>query len=289
MKHLPKCLVVFLIFLISSTAFAQENYTVNGNTYVLKTEVEGPLTLLWNVIDDNYRYFAKKENEIVELTNTRTNGKYQEEYKQTLARLTSDNPEDPSKTNITLVSLRSYFNAYNKKVDAAFVQKETSIRLEKRLGLFGGMSDNNNSSNNPEGVFAPLIGLEFELTDKELLRRHGFVMQFRHSFEAEDYDLTFSQLSFNYRYKFIQSDAFSVFAQAKLLAYSIYKLEEDNEEGLELTSGSSLQTPMGLGIGMDIRLGNGYITLVMNDIVAPGYEADEDTAIDITLGYKFRF
>ena len=287
MRHLPKTLCFFLI-LMSATSFSQETYTVNGNSYVLKTEVEGPLTLLWNVIDGNYRYFAKKNDEIVELTNTRSNGKYQDEYRQTLARLTSDNPIDPSKTNITLVSLRNYFNAYNKKVDATFVEKETSVRLEKRLGLFGGVSNNNNSSNNPEGVFAPLIGLEFELTDAEVLRRHGFVLQFRHSFEAEDYELTYSQLSFNYRFKFIQSDDFALFAQAKVLALTFYNLDEDNEEGLMLTSGSSLQTPIGLGIGMDIRLGKGYITLAMNDIVAPGYDADETIAVDITLGYKFR-
>lgn len=288
MRHLPKTLCFFLI-LMSATSFSQETYTVNGNSYVLKTEVEGQLTLLWNVIDGNYRYFAKKNDEIVELTNTRSNGKYQDEYRQTLARLTSDNPIDPSKTNITLVSLRNYFNAYNKKVDATFVEKQTGVRLEKRLGLFGGVSNNNNSSNNPEGVFAPLIGLEFELTDAEVLRRHGFVLQFRHSFEAEDYELTYSQLSFNYRFKFIQSDDFAVFAQAKVLALTFYNLDEDNEEGLMLTSGSSLQTPIGLGIGMDIRFGKGYITLAMNDIVAPGYDADETIAVDITLGYKFRF
>jgi hypothetical protein len=289
MKYLPKLLTFFLILSLSTTAFAQENYTINGSTYNLKTEVEGPLKLLWNVIDNEYRYFAKKDNQIVELTNTRSDGKFQEEYKQTLARLTADNPIDPSKTNLTLVSLRNYFNAYNKSVDASFIEKETSVKLEKRLGLFGGLSNNNNSSNNTEGVFAPLIGLEFEVTDSDVLRRHGFVLQFRHSFEVEDYELTYSQLSFNYRFKFIQNDDFALFAQAKLLALSFYSLDEDNEEGLMLTSGSSLQTPMGLGIGMDIRLGMGYITLAMNDIVAPGYDADETIAADITLGYKFRF
>lgn len=126
------------------------------------------------------------------------------------------------------------------------------------------------------------------MTDSEVLRRHGLVLQFRHSFRTVDYDRIFSQLSFNYRYKFIQNDAFALFAQAKLLALSFYKLEEDNEEGLVLTSGSSLQPPMGLGLGVDIRLGLGYITLAINDIVAPGYDTDETFAIDITLGYKFR-
>ncbi len=282
-KHLS----VILVFLCTTTLFSQENYTVNGTTYVLKTEVEGPLTLLWNVIDNEYRYFTKRDNEIIELTNTRSNGRFQEEYKQTLARLTSDNPVDASKTNLTLGSLRNYFNEYNKKADVTYVEKETSVRLEKRLGLFGGISNYNNSRESSDGTFVPLIGLEFELTDNEVLRRHGFVLQFRHSFKIADYDRTYSQFSFNYRYKFIQSDAFVIFAQARLLALSFYKLSEDNEEGLVLTSGSSLQAPLGLGVGADIRVGKGFFTLTMNDIVAPGYDADKVVAIDITLGYKF--
>lgn len=287
MRHLPKFLCFFL-FLMTASSFSQVTYTVNGNNYVLKTEVEGPLTLLWNVIDGNYRYFAKKNDEIVELTNTRSNGKYQEEYKQTLARLTSDNPIDPSKTNITLVSLRNYFNAYNKRADAAYVVKSTNVELEKRLGVMGGIS-NNNFTPNLQNVMAPFLGAEFEITDADMLQRHALVLQFRYSFETADYEWTYSQFALSYRYKFIHSNQFSVFAQVKLVTLTFAKLAEDNVEGLLDLDKTSLNTPVGIGLGIDYKLGNGYLTFAVNDLVAPGYDTYGEFSVDLSLGYKFRF
>ncbi|MEX2380403.1 MAG: hypothetical protein WD530_06650 [Vicingaceae bacterium] len=288
MKALKKVSIVF-ICLFTATIFAQENYTVNGNTYSLKTEVEGPMTLLWNVIDHEYRYFAKKGNEITELTNTRVDGKYQEEYKQTLSELTADNTVDASKTNLTLVSLRGYFNAYNKKVDPAYVEKSTSVELSTRLGVFAGMSNNTATSKttNPENVFAPLAGVEFEITDNVVLKRHAIVLQFRHSFEAEDFDLTFSQFALNYRFKFIHTDRVSVFAQAKMMTLTFSKLAEDNAGGFEDLSNTGFNTPIGLGLGLDYKLGNGFLTLGVNDLVSPGVDTNGEFSMDVTLGYKF--
>jgi hypothetical protein len=285
MKTFKHVSVIF-VFLCTTSLFSQENYTVNGTTYVLKTEVEGSLTLLWNVIDGNYRYFAKKDNEIVELTNTRSNGKFQEEYKQTLVRLTSDNPVDASKTNLTLGSLRNYFNEYNKKADPAYEAKTTSVELETRLGILGGIS-NNNSTTNPDNVFAPFLGAEFEVTDSDMLKRHALVLQFRYSFETAGYDLTYSQFALNYRYKFIHTDRISVFGQVKLLTLTFAKLAEDNVEGLLNLKSTSLNTPVGLGLGLDYKLGNGFLTFSVNDLVAPGYDTNGEFSIDLSIGYKF--
>lgn len=281
-----KNVCLFFVFLFAATTIAQENYTVNGSAYSLKTEVEGPLTLLWNVIDNEYRYFAKKGNDIVELKNTRVDGNYQEEYKQTLTELTVDYPVDASKTNLTLVGLRSYFNKYNKLADTNYVERNSSVDLETRLGAFGGIS-NNNSTTNPENVFAPLLGVEFEITDNVVLKRHAVVFQFRHSFEATDYDLTFSQFALNYRYKFIKNDQIAVFAQAKLFTLTFSKLAEDNFNGLETLSNTSVNTPIGLGLGLDYKIGNGFLTFGINDLVAPGLDANGEFSIDVTLGYKF--
>ncbi len=285
MKALKNLFIVF-VFLFTATTFAQESYTVNGNSYSLQTEVEGPLTLLWNVIDNEYRYFAKKGNDIVELKNTRVDGKYQEEYKQVLNQLTADYPVDASKTNLTLVGLRSYFNKYNKLADTNYVERSNSVDLETRLGAFGGIS-NNNSTTNPENVFAPLLGVEFEITDNVVLKRHAIVFQFRHSFEADDYDLTFSQIALNYRFKFIHTERLSVFAQAKFFTLTFSKLAEDNVEGLEELSKTSLNAPIALGLGIDYKLGNGYLTFGLNDLVAPGLDTNDEFSVDVTLGYKF--
>ncbi len=285
MKTFRYC-VLALSLLFSSFVISQENYIVDGNSYTLNTDVEGSITLLWNVVENEYRYFAKKGNDIVELKNTRVDGKYQEEYKQTLRDLTANNPVDASKTNLTLISLRNYFNAYNKKVDPGYEEKSTRVELSTRLGVFAGIS-NNTATTNPENVFAPLAGIEFEVTDNVMLKRHALVLQFRHSFEAEDYDLTFSQFSLNYRFKFIDNDNLSVFAQAKMITLTFSKLAEDNLEGLEDLSNTGVNTPVGLGLGLDYKIGNGFLTFGLNDLVSPGVDTNDEFSVDVTLGYKF--
>lgn len=285
MKTFKNVLILFTL-LFSATLVAQENYSVDGNTYSLKTEVEGSLTLLWNVIDNEYRYFAKKGNETVELKNTRIGGKYQEEYKQTLTQLTADYPVDASKTNLTLVGLRSYFNKYNKLADANYVERSNSVDLETRLGAFGGIS-NNTSTTNSENAFAPLLGVEFEITDNVVLKRHAIVVQFRHSFTAEDFDLTFSQFALNYRFKFIQNERLSVFAQAKMVTLTFSKFDRNNNEGLQDLTNTSVNTPIGLGLGLDYKLGNGFLTFGINDLVSPGLDTNDEFSVDVTLGYKF--
>ncbi len=120
MKSFLPIFVLFLTF-SAGTLQAQQQYTVNSETYTLKTEVEGALTLLWNTIDGEYRYFSKKGNDIVELKNTKQNGDYQEEYKETLRQQTSDAAVSTEKVNLTLPSLRAFFVEYNKKKSANIV------------------------------------------------------------------------------------------------------------------------------------------------------------------------
>lgn len=287
MRHFFKHFLYVLLLWMGTTAFSQENYTVNGNTYALKTELEGPLTLLWNVVDGNYRYFAKKNNEIVELINTRVDGRFQEEYKQVLTRLTSDYPTDASRVNLTLAGLSIYFNTYNKNAAPDYVIDSKKVALETRLGIMGGIS-NNNSTTNPQNAMAPFLGAEFEITDADMLKRHALVLQFRYSFETVDYDLTYSQFALSYRFKFIHTQQFYVFAQAKFAALTFAKLAEDNEEGLVNLKSTALNTPVGIGLGIDYKLGNGYLTFAVNDLVAPGYDTNGEFSVDLSLGYKFR-
>ena len=285
MNSTQKLFSIFFLFFCFSV-FSQESYTVNGNQYTLKTEVEGSLTLLWNVIDDEYRFFAKKGSDVKELVNLKVDGKYQNDYIKILESLTSDQNLSAAKTKLTIASLRDFFNTYNSKLDTDYIEKPVGVALETRLGAFLGIS-NNNATHNPENVFAPFAGIEFEITDSDMLKRHGIVFQFRHSFEATDYDLTYSQFALSYRFKFIHNDKLSVFAQVKLLTLTFSKLAEDNVQGLENLSSTSFQTPVGLGLGMDYKLGNGFLTLGINDLVSPGYETNGEFSIDISLGYKF--
>lgn len=286
MKSLYSLSILFLLF-FHWNGFSQENYTINGQNYSLYKEVEGTLTLLWNTIDGQYHFFAKKGDAIVELVNTNQNGKYQEEYKQTLASLTSDKNLNVDKIKLTTGSLTDFFNQYNQLSDSDYVAPDKSVHFESRLGAFVGIS-NNTATHNPENVFAPYAGIVYELTGDGAFSRHGIIVDFRYSFPADKYDLTYGQFGLEYRFKFIHNETLSVFAQARLLTFTFSKLDKDNPEGLQNLNSTSLQTPIGLGLGMDYKLCIGYLTLSVNNLFAPGYDTNGEFPLDVSLGYKFR-
>ena len=139
MKNLSLILLMFCTF---SSAFSQKDYTVNGTTYQLKTEVEGSIDLLWNVIDGNYRYFVEKDGEIEELTNTKNNsGSFQEEYLSTLKELTGNSDVNSKSVKLTLPSLRDFVNQFNVSADPNYVISQDKIELKSRLGLFAGITN----------------------------------------------------------------------------------------------------------------------------------------------------
>src|SRR5690606_17584547 len=108
--------------------------------------------------------------------NTRQNGDYQEEYKETLRQQTSDAAISTEKVNLTLPSLRAFFVEYNKKKDPNFNEKEKSIDLQFRIGAFAGVS-NSVYSENPTNALQPLAGIDFEIIDAVKLRRHAMVLR----------------------------------------------------------------------------------------------------------------
>src|SRR5690606_20067299 len=112
----------------------------------------------------------------------------------------------------------------------------------------------NNATTNPENVLAPFYGVEFEVTDNQILRRHSVVLQFRQTVVVPDYELYFSQFAFNYRFKFIRNEKLSLFAQAKLFTLTFSTRDENNSEGLIELKSTAFIAPVGLGLGMDYKL-----------------------------------
>lgn len=284
---------VFCFFLFATTLHAQQQYTVEGQTYNLNTEVEGTLTLLWNTVNGEYRYFSKKGNDIAELKNTKQNGDYQEEYKEILKQQTSDAVVSTEKVKLTLPSLHAFFVAYNKKKDPNFSEEEKSIDLDFRLGLFAGVS-NSVYTLNPTNALQAVAGIDFELVDAVKLKRHAMVLRFKQTFESSDYKYSASQLSLNYRFKFVKTPKFDAFVNCKFAALTFSKrelryLSETNPPILivENSSGSDFNAPVTFGIGADYKVGNGYITFNYNDIVGLSVESNDEFPIDFTLGYKF--
>ncbi len=292
MKSLLSIFVLFLL-LSAGTLQAQQQYTVDGQTYNLNTEVEGTLTLLWNTVNGEYRYFSKKDNDIVELKNTKQNGDYQEEYKETLKQQTSDAAVSTEKVKLTLPSLHDFFATYNKKKDPNFNETEKSIDLEFRLGAFAGVS-NSIFTGNPTNALQPVAGIDLELIDAVKLKRHAMVLRFKQTFESSDYKYTASQLSLNYRFKFVKTPKFDAFVNCKFAALTFSKREityvsESNPPTVitENSSGSDFNAPVTFGIGADYKVGNGYITFNYNDIVGLNVESNDEFPVDFTLGYKF--
>jgi len=117
---------------------AQENYTIEGENLELYSAVDGDVSLLWNVIDGQYRYFVVKDGNTQELTNTKgENGrKYQAEYKMVLDEITPETEIATQKVKLTLGSLKKYLNEHNGMVDEAYEFENQATRPSVRLGVF---------------------------------------------------------------------------------------------------------------------------------------------------------
>lgn len=213
------------LILLAPTLKAQEKYTVAGETYTLKTDVEGPLTLLWNIIDADYRYFLQKGNKVIELKNTKENGKYQEEYKSLLQEMTADAKMSAEKVNLSLPSLHNFVVRYNKMKDPDYTVTEQNVNLQFRLGFFIGIT-NSVYTSNPENISQPFAGLEVEMIDVVKLKRHVLVLDFQHTFESSDYKYSASQLGLNYRFKVYKDPKIGSLCKCKICF--VYLLHQRN-------------------------------------------------------------
>lgn len=294
MKIFFSSLSLLILMLLATNTHAQQNYVVDGETYSLKTDIEGSITLLWNTIDGEYRYFLKKEDQIIELKNTKQNGKYQEEYKDILRAQTSKFNISPEKVNLTLPSLHNFLAEYNSLVDPSFIEEKESINLQFRLGAFTGVS-NSIYTENPNNDLQILAGIDFEILDPIKLKRHAAVVQFKQTFESNDYKYSASQFSLNYRFKFVKTSKLDIYIHTKLAALTFSSKEiaipiSDDPLNYEnhKTSGSSFTAPISFGLGADYKVGNGYVTFGYNDIVSLNLDRENKSfPMDFSLGYKF--
>lgn len=283
------CILCF-VFCISSLQ-AQESYTINGETLELKTEIEGRLDLLWNIIDSKYRYFVRTEdNAILELKNTKIDGKYQEEYKALLGDLTN-NYASTKRLNLTLFSLKEYIDKYNSSVDSSYESNAGRNKLQFRLGVFGGIT-NSPFIDNPDNETTPLFGAEFEVLDQNRVSRHAVFMQFKHVLEYDDIKYSTSELSLGYRFRVINKETFSLYANCKFatlnFASATVVREIDGNLITEDVNETAFDVPFILGIGADINITkNSYITLGFNELYALFLDSPENFSKNFTLGFKF--
>jgi hypothetical protein len=288
-QHVMKRLLFTLVLFFSGFLMAQEVYQVDGESIPLFAEAEGTVSLLWNSIDGNYRYFLKKDNTITELKNTQVEGAYQEEYKEVLKTYVG---EDRVKgVKLTRPDLVRVIDEYNAASDFNYQIKAESVKLKTRLGGFVGMT-NYPYFINPDNTLLPQLGAEFEIIDEVKLKRHSLIFQFRQIVGNSDYDFSSSQITLNYRFKFVKTDAFDIYVNAKVAGYNyisqdIDVIENDGSVTNISGSGGEFQAPFALGFGADIALGKGYLTFLYQDVVALNLEDNGNFPVDIAVGYKF--
>jgi hypothetical protein len=289
-----KKIIFILCFILSITfANAQKTYTVNGETLQLKTEIDGNLDLLWNIIDGKYRYFVQSEDgSIVELTNTKgTDKKYQEEYKTTLQNLTKSNSVSTKKLKLTLYSLRNFVDEYNSKIDQNYTSTTTKASTKLRLGLSGGIT-NNPFVGNPDNIKVPLIVGELEIYEENVLPRHSGFLQVRRAFEKDDFKFSTTELSLGYRYRFINAKGFNIYGQVKFATLNFSNATIEIPQGattvINEAKDTAFDVPFIFGVGADIKVGDsGFITLNYGELFSAFLDNQGNFSTDITLGYKF--
>ena len=285
-------LLLFLLGTSISLSAQTASYTVNGQNLELRTDVAGPLSLLWNIIDQEYRYFIKKGTTITELTNDKVAGKYTDSYKMQLDALTTDFPVDTDKTKLTIASLRQFTNRYNTKADPNYKASNTVVKPMYRLGGFGGMT-NSVFTENLENTSNLQFGIDFEIIDAIALPRHAVVFQYKQTLPSEDFDFSAAQFSINYRFKFVKSDVIDVFVNTKIATYTFSSRGDSEiiEDGALITitgdKGSNFQGPILFGLGADIALGKGYLMLNYHDAYSFFLDDNGEFPLDWSIGYKF--
>ncbi len=289
---MKKLLSLLCVFFSLTFAQAQESYSVKGETFQLKTEVEGTLDLLWGIIDNEYRFFIRSSNNtITELVNTKNEANdFQEEYKTTLANATSGSGMPTDKVNLTLPSLITFIETYNKSQDANFVSTHPKSKVQLRTSVFGGIT-NSPFVYNPENVKTPVFGAELEiLKDMESPRHSGF-LQVRHVLDNDEFPYSTTELSLGYRFRFVKVRAFNLFGDVKVATVNFSKGRISTSEGdvfIEKdASDTAFDVPFIFGVGADFRVSeSSFITLGYNQLFAAALENQGNFSTDITLGYR---
>ncbi|WOD44636.1 hypothetical protein [Hwangdonia lutea] len=283
--------ILFLLVLTTSylSLSAQQQFTINGKNYELKTAAEGHLDLLWNTIDKQFRYFVKtSDGTISELLNTKnSNNNFNEEYKTQLKKLTENAPVSINNLKFTLSSLSQFVKQYNTAM-GDLAQTDKKPTLKSRLGLYGGIT-NHPFVSNPNNTTVPFFGAELEITSSLKTSRHAGFFSVEHALDHTDFKYTSTQLALGYRYRFINKPGFNIYGNALLATYNFSKSTVEII-GLphEVVKNSTFKTPFAFGLGADIKTGNtGFITLAYNNLFAVFVDSNKHFPVHFAAGYKF--
>ena len=285
---MKKIVAILCILLSYASMSAQDTYTVNGETLELKTEIDGNLDLLWTIVDGKYRYFVRTQNNtILELKNTKgVNNKYQEEYKTTLDNVMEDYGLSTDKVKLTLGSLKDFIDMYNSTSDVSYQTQLKKNKLELRLGVFGGIT-NNPFVPNPDNLKSPVFGTELEVITNAEKPIHSGFLQLRQVLKNDDLEYTSTEFSLGYRWRAINISNLSIYGNVKFATLNFSKVTVATEDDVIEESDTSFNAPFIFGLGADYKVGNGYITFGFNQLFALDLDTNDNFPTDFTLGSKF--
>lgn len=282
---------MLLFLLCASKMQAQGIFIIEGDTLQLKQEVRGNLSLFWDQREAGPRYFVQKSNRMLELKDSLVNGGFQ--YRSVLERLTSDKAFSAAGVEFTMASMTEFVRRYNIRAQEDRLTENQESNFSASLGFYTGLT-NSVYSENPNNVLAPLIGAEFEMRNPSKAPRHSAVVELEQTFKRDDYRYTATQLSVNYRFRFLELGRFQFYAEASLLRL-LYALDEreivdDTGEVLAIRDDSQfkLQAPLSLGLGVDLKVTqNSYITFKYNEFASATLDSNGSFPLDFTVGYKY--
>jgi len=289
---MKKLILLFLILFFSFSVSAQKQYTINEETLELKTELNGAINLLWNIINREYRYFVEKDGVITELINSKNDTKkFQKEYRKTLASLTQGSGLSTDKVKLTLYSLRVFINEYNASQDANYIVTPKKTVINSKLLFFGGLT-NSPFINNPDNISNPQFGLEIEVFEENISPKHALFFEIKQVLDNDKFKYSTTQLALGYRFRFINAKSFNIYANVVFGTYNFSKntitlLNEADEIVTREIKTNAFDAPFAFGIGADFRVtSNSFITLNYNELFAVFLDSPDNFSTNISLGYK---
>ncbi|QSS96249.1 hypothetical protein [Psychroflexus sp. ALD_RP9] len=281
-----KKLLIFLALNCFLLSFSQENQTIEGENYNLKTLVDGELSLYANVNGDKNTFFISFKDQFEKITKNN----YKVKYKQLIGH------EFESKINQLNFRLRALIT-FTKQYNLNFKKENNGYLV--RLGVFGGVS-NTFLFNKPNGLTNDfnderftVLGAELEFFSLNNYKRHSLFLQLRQTLDQPDVNFSLTQFTINHRFKFINSKKFNMFLETEFISLDFVKFDDVYEEndGSIITNDESsvaLETPFSFGIGMAYQIApTVQVAVNYNDFYALAVEDNGETPVDFTLSLKF--
>jgi hypothetical protein len=286
---MKKFILCFAFCLISYLSSSQETYTIDDKTYRLIKETDGSLNLFWNIIRGRDRYFVQKDSSLIELVNTKDeNRKRKFEYKDLLAKLTSDKNMSVDKIKLKLMSLKTFIDAYNLSIDPDY-KINPKGKLLARFNVFTGVS-NSPFLDNPNHTLNSLLGVEFEFSEATVLTRHSIYFQGKQIFASRKFDFSATQIIVGYRFRIITKKTFNFYTSLDLARYAYVKakyLEPNDTNGNDYDKENGFEVPITFNLGADIKLNErSFLTVSYNELFSFLSDGYESFPVSFTVGYK---